>query len=524
MYKVRKILCTLLLISVLIGCFSTAAYAGKPEASTLSDKNVLLSSNQSAVVVEKVNSCEKEQIIEVISGTNAAISFSNAINGMNRSAGSCNDRTDIIEDLFGCDIDISNAYQIYDTTTEEFYTRYITKDKTEVSFDENGDIFKISTIYSTDMTNQIVTASSVQNMQDICLDMMPDLYELFGIDTEYALTETYEFDEDYLFFTFEKMLANDITNPFQSINVVFDRNSLVFSVAVRFDSSPNAIMPTISAAEALSMAQNYTSQEVTLDKVELTYISDRMYNTLIDQYNDDICYLVYRVSSTDGNIIIYVDALSGEYVSRDMLMLETGFSVAIQESKNSSADNYNSVLLDYTTAEVRKYNSWFEDKADMAASAMGRLGYNASSNAYSTRQMITDIKNYLSALSNEYAFFFTGHGNTTVLGFHSTGWIRHSDVTGNWHFVFLDACQTATDTGWANAFKINGYSDRAFLGWNGSVAYDDSYLFAEEFWPLINGSNTVRQAAVDAAAMVPGSGSTPIKFYGDTSYTGEAWS
>ena len=30
-------------------------------------------------------------------------------------------------------------------------------------------------------------------------------------------------------------------------------------------------------------------------------------------------------------------------------------------------------------------------------------------------------------------------------------------------------------------------------------------------------------AAVDAAADVPGEGTTPIKFYGDRSYTGKAW-
>ena len=49
------------------------------------------------------------------------------------------------------------------------------------------------------------------------------------------------------------------------------------------------------------------------------------------------------------------------------------------------------------------------------------------------------------------------------------------------------------------------------------------YLFALKFWPLIDGNRSVRQAAVDAAAGVDGDGTTPIRFYGDRSYTGRAW-
>ncbi len=34
---------------------------------------------------------------------------------------------------------------------------------------------------------------------------------------------------------------------------------------------------------------------------------------------------------------VYIDALNGEYVGRDIVMAETGFAVAIQESANSTA-------------------------------------------------------------------------------------------------------------------------------------------------------------------------------------------
>lgn len=138
--------------------------------------------------------------------------------------------------------------------------------------------------------------------------------------------------------------------------------------------------------------------------------------------------------------------------------------------------------------------------------------------------MFDDIQDYLQALGNEYAFYFSGHGTQNALGFFEHILITPNDVHGNWHFVFLDSCNSASGTSWANAFNINGYSNRAFLGWNGTIEWDPGYAFAEHFWPLVNGVNTIQNAAVVAAALVPGDGTTPIKFYGDTSYTGMAWS
>ena len=154
---------------------------------------------------------------------------------------------------------------------------------------------------------------------------------------------------------------------------------------------------------------------------------------------------------------------------------------------------------------------------------MRRLGYSTSSTWKSDKSLISDIKDYLKNNSRAYAFYFTGHGSNSALGFKYNGRIYPSDVTGNWHFVFLDACSTAADATWANAFKINGYSNRAFLGWSKSIRWAPGHEFAEKFWPRVNGKVSIRQAAVDAAADVPGEGTTPIKFYGDRSYTGKAW-
>lgn len=527
MSKLQKILSMLLVICIFTGSVSTISFAYHAEGMQSGSRNARQTveyATSTAPLYDDSSIFEKETILETLTTNEAAVSFGNIIDDNTRSSKSTSNTLSTIEDLFGCDFEISTAYHILDNVTQNDYIRYIGEDRTEISFSEEEGIFKISTIYNEESTTKN-RKFSAEELQKSCADLMPKLYSLFNIKEEYLLTETYDFDQDYLFFTFEKEMKSGITNPFQSINVVQNKNTLNFTIAVKFDRSPNAITPKISAVDAISVANEYTAEGITLNSAELTYVSDAVYNSKIYQC-DDVCYLVYKISSADSNLFIYIDALSGNYISRDWMMLETGYTVAISESNNPDADNYNSNMDNMTSAEIAQYNSWRYQKRVWAASAMARLGYSVTSASFSTSALITSVRNYLQALTNEYAFYFTGHGSETALGFKRSGIERITidDVAGNWHFVFLDACKTAVDTRWADAFRINGYSNRAYLGWNGNIAWDAGYQFAQEFWPLINGTNTVRQAAVDAAALVPGSGTTPIRFYGDTSYTGEAWS
>ena len=43
--------------------------------------------------------------------------------------------------------------------------------------------------------------------------------------------------------------------------------------------------------------------------------------------------------------------------------------------------------------------------------------------------------------------------------------------------------------------------------------------FQDYFWPRV-GNKAIQALALDAANSVPGQGTTPIRFWGDTSYTG----
>ena len=154
------------------------------------------------------------------------------------------------------------------------------------------------------------------------------------------------------------------------------------SIAVRFDYTPNAVEPVVSAENALAVAKAYTSENVVLADVSLTYISDLLYSSVDAPYYSENCYLVYSIAPAGGNDILYVDALTGEYVGRNMEMGEEGFSAAILESSLSTADNYNPDLRKYSSDDIRKFNSWFSGKAKLASSAMGRLGYTATWKAY----------------------------------------------------------------------------------------------------------------------------------------------
>lgn len=136
----------------------------------------------------------------------------------------------------------------------------------------------------------------------------------------------------------------------------------------------------------------------------------------------------------------------------------------------------------------------------------------------------TQILDYWNS-STAYAFFCMAHGGWGSLSDNRT-WYRYStEVTGNWYFVFLDACDTAVTTEWANAFKTIGYSNRGFLGWYDLVYTDASANFDRQFWPQLvsqTHSNNIKDAAIWAAAQV--TQYTPIGYSGGRYYNGRAHS
>ena len=140
----------------------------------------------------------------------------------------------------------------------------------------------------------------------------------------------------------------------------------------------------------------------------------------------------------------------------------------------------------------------------------------------------TNDKNYLlnewiRISGNNYGFYIYAHGNSsgfTLENGNSSKFVSSSDISGNWHLVFLDSCSClATDT-FGRAFKTLGYSNRATLGWYMDIAHVASEEWWTHFYPVA-GTTNIRSACLTAADQ--SQNKTPIRMYGDTSWYGWAW-
>lgn len=160
----------------------------------------------------------------------------------------------------------------------------------------------------------------------------------------------------------------------------------------------------------------------------------------------------------------------------------------------------------------------------VAKTGIEKLGYSVTHYNESVSSKST-VMDYINTSGKNYCLYLKCHASPTVLAIvneSASTYISQSEISGNWHFVFLDGCSTAADDGWANAFNTVGYSNRAFLGWYQTVWTDKVYDFSLVFWDEV-GTKSLRDAALSAASSVPESGSTPIRMYGDKTWWGAAW-
>lgn len=166
-------------------------------------------------------------------------------------------------------------------------------------------------------------------------------------------------------------------------------------------------------------------------------------------------------------------------------------------------------------------SAYYHDCAVYAIDGLARLGYSPCDSVIGpiTRDtMLSWIRNS----GNGYAMYVHTLGGTGYFNDYYGYSIDSSMISGNWDFVYIDSAYSAADASLANAFHTTGYTNRCFLGWSNVVLTSDSDLFNYYFWLEFTGKTSIRTAAVNAAACVPGSGTTPIKLYGSTTYTGAA--
>lgn len=342
-------------------------------------------------------------------------------------------------------------------------------------------------------------------------ETIDSIFELSAMDVTYALTESRAFDEDYWQMTWLKKYG-DLENPYESVKVVVNRYTKELVVYKRFDEAPNTLFPALTAEQAMESivvwldALQVEAADVTY-QLEFTKANyDQETNTIIEPYGD--VRVTYNFSFADGGYSIYVDACTGECIAFSQLRdAARAFSVG-----NESA---------FPNPEAQ---------TEAARSCFHQLGY-LSLYPIITDDMTTLRSQILTFLarSDAYGFYIASHGTPadqtrTLYGNTDTVFLRPADISGNWKFVFIDACYSAQNTDWSNSFNITSTStNRAFLGWYDQVGGPESLQFSNYFFPeVINGyySDNIRDAAVWAASQVPGSGTTPIRFYGDRTYNG----
>ncbi len=165
-------------------------------------------------------------------------------------------------------------------------------------------------------------------------------------------------------------------------------------------------------------------------------------------------------------------------------------------------------------------SNYGDECAGYATVGFNKLGY--SSTALTGPITRDDMLSWINNTGNGYGMYVHTFGGDGYFNDYNGYSINSSMISGNWDLVFIDSGYSAASNTLASAFHTIGYSNRCFLGWSNAVVTGNAELFNYYFWTEYVGIATIQSAALSAASNVPGSGTTPIKLYGSTSYYGWA--
>ena len=160
-----------------------------------------------------------------------------------------------------------------------------------------------------------------------------------------------------------------------------------------------------------------------------------------------------------------------------------------------------------------------------AINGFNSLGYSVTTQNNPTRSQILSWTNYS---GDNYAFYISTHGPSDASAAAGATYfidnygqaIYPGNITGNWDLVYIDACNSKRNNNFPNTLNITGYSRRAYLGWATEVGVAAANQFNNYFWENYVTHHPIQAAAVYAAGDVPGAGTTPIRFAGDSSWYG----
>lgn len=403
------------------------------------------------------------------------------------------DRTVRRLELSNAQIDIDKNGNIVKLINKEDFS---TQDKNRRNYQENKKIEEIS--------YPIKTREQIQNIiNEVISTYNLQTYEIVECHNDLIGTWTV---------VWNNVLPNEIINPYDVVVVNIDAKDGSIMMFSRNIVTPTSTNILISKDEAISKAKtviNYNDENISVDS-ELTTFRPNFYwenNTKFYQEADFI-RVAWKIVINDG-IIVMIDA-------------ETGESLGGSQEKSDGARAMTLVPTFYKASEA----TIFADRG------LKKLGYSEPVGCQPHCGWVEKIDvEWVIHHKELYGLYISCHGDVDENGnFRNAitdmnNWtLNASEVTGNWHFVFLDACKTATTDAFPKAFKTYGYEGRAFIGWNVEVYETTAYYFVQSFYSKV-GSMTLHQAVLSAASEVIAAGHTDCNagFYGDLNYYGWAW-
>lgn len=423
------------------------------------------------------------------------------------------------------DIEISEndeIKKIYDKSIDREVTRVISDDA-EIDFDNTGNIvtFKNLDDYSTEDKNKrnyiegeaLPTITYEITSQTDLTDVISQVDDLYNL-SNYELVDCSNNIKEAWILTWCRDYGNNLINPYECINLVVDAKDGSITILGKNSMEPNATVAVITADQASAIANPIISQYGNNNiKTKLTFFRPNFYWEDEGPFETaDFVRLSWEVYIED-KVSVQVDALTGEILG--------GYDVQSTDCARAV-----SAVESYRRAEC----------ASLAYNAFNTLGYNQSAYPPVTWNINQADIDWVLSRPDCYGLYLRCHGGiingVSVLGDKSIlqdcTWTKWSNTSyGNWHFVYLDACQSSVNTNFADAFNATS-AGRCFVGWNIIIAQSTSYDFNSRFFPKL-GHMTVYNAVVEAlwesrnAGHNSGNTLCNPGFIGDPNYYGWAW-
>lgn len=385
----------------------------------------------------------------------------------------------------------------------------------EITISDDGELLSLFRVNQmANNSNHVTSAKYTAEDYDTFID---SLYKKNYIPNDFYCHSRHLYGNDIWIMSFIKSSDLNVINPFNSVKIGFDAVTgqiLFYNRICSFDKEP---VPSVSESVAELKALEYLKElnivvDNPFEKAELHIIDLKDY--FEDEYSDNQYALVYKLVLNDSNsgiANILIDSDTGQVIFVDEYESYDGRAFYCLDNASSSDDRYRNT-------RATNYNN-----------IMLHLGY-TSTKAYlgQSSASATTISNYIQG-DNSWAFTFSGHGNSSVIAGHNSSGntvfsYSSSQVQGIWSFVVLDACSTAANSNWANAFQIYDFNTlgRSFVGWSTTVTYYMAKQFSQYFKNAMfaNNSATVLSNIYTAIANIPGDDVYYVLYIGDRTTNG----